>query len=117
VRWIPAQVVKGVPHDMAILGYKVDTANTLRLWKAEARESFDFQEFNLGDYYGAVHDKVVTENITKVLYPNDEAVGQAIASGATIFFRVVFPARHDPYALAHRRELKQLPRSICRTVE
>ena len=74
VRWIPAQVVKGVPHDMAILGYKVNTANTLRLWKAEARESFDFQEFNVGDYYGAVHDKVVTENITKVLYPNDEAV-------------------------------------------
>ena len=57
---------------MAILGYKSNTANTLRLWKAEAHESFDFQEFNLGDYYGAVHDKVVTENITKVLYPNDE---------------------------------------------
>jgi starch phosphorylase len=74
VRWIPGQVVRGVPHDMAILGYKVNTANTLRLWKAEARESFDFQEFNLGDYYGAVHDKVVTENITKVLYPNDEPV-------------------------------------------
>jgi glycogen phosphorylase len=74
VRWIPAQVVKGVPHDMAILGYKVNTANLLRLWQAEARESFDFQEFNVGDYYGAVHDKVVTENITKVLYPNDEPV-------------------------------------------
>jgi len=39
VRWIPAQVVKGVPYDMATLGYKVNTANTLRLWKAEARES------------------------------------------------------------------------------
>src|SRR6516165_2246638 len=74
VRWIPALVVKGVPHDMAVLGYKVNTANTLRLWKAEARESFDFQEFNVGDYYGAVHDKVVTENITKVLYPNDEPI-------------------------------------------
>ena len=74
VRWIPAQVVKGVPHDMTILGYNVNTANTLRLWQAEARESFDFQEFNVGDYYGAVHDKVVTENITKVLYPNDEPV-------------------------------------------
>src|SRR6516162_2569564 len=72
VRWVPAQVVWGVPYDMPILGYKVNTANTLRLWKAEARESFSFQEFNLGDYYGAVHDKVVTENITKVLYPNDE---------------------------------------------
>src|SRR6201998_4255181 len=74
VRWMRAQVGKGVPHDMAILGYKVNTANTLRLWKAEARESFDFQEFNVGDYYGAVHDKVVTENITKVLYPNDEPI-------------------------------------------
>jgi glycogen phosphorylase len=72
VRWTPAQVVRGVPHDMPVLGYKVNTANTLRLWKAEAPESFDFQEFNVGDYYGAVHDKVVTENITKVLYPNDE---------------------------------------------
>src|SRR5258708_37501766 len=59
---------------MALLGYRVNTANTMRLWQAEARESFDFQEFNVGDYYGAVHDKVVTENITKVLYPNDEAV-------------------------------------------
>jgi glycogen phosphorylase len=87
VRWIPAQVVKGVPHDMAILGYKVNTANTLRLWKAEARESFDFQEFNAGDYYGAVHDKVVTENITKVLYPNDEpAQGKQLRLEQQYFF-------------------------------
>jgi starch phosphorylase len=74
VRWIPAQVVKGVPYDMAVLGYQVNTVNTLRLWKAEAPESFNFQEFNVGDYYGAVHNKVVTENITKVLYPNDEPI-------------------------------------------
>ena len=74
MRWIPAQVVNGVPCDMTILGYNVNTANTLRLWKAEARESFSFQEFNVGDYYGAVHDKVVTENITKVLYPNDQPI-------------------------------------------
>ena len=74
VRWIPAQVVRGIPYDMPVLGYKVNTANTLRLWKAEAHESFKFQEFNVGDYYGAVHDKVVTENITKVLYPNDEPI-------------------------------------------
>ena len=87
VRWIPAQVVRGVPHDMAILGYKVNTTNTLRLWKAEARESFDFQEFNVGDYYGAVHDKVVTENITKVLYPNDEpAQGKQLRLEQQYFF-------------------------------
>jgi glycogen phosphorylase len=72
VRWTPAQVIRGVPYDMPILGYKVNTANTLSLWKAEAPESFNFQEFNVGGYYGAVHDQVVTEHITKVLYPNDE---------------------------------------------
>jgi starch phosphorylase len=74
VRWIPAQVVKGVPYDTPILGYQVNTANTLRLWKAEAVESFDFQAFNVGDYYGAVDEKVASENLTKVLYPNDELI-------------------------------------------
>jgi starch phosphorylase len=72
VRWIPAHAVSGIPYDTPILGYKVNTANVLRLWKAEAPESFDFKAFNVGDYYGAVNAKVVTENITKVLYPNDE---------------------------------------------
>jgi len=72
VRWVPHQVVKGIAYDTPILGYRVNTANALRLWKAEAPESFDFQAFNLGDYYGAVDKKMVSENITKVLYPNDE---------------------------------------------
>ena len=44
----------------------------MRLWKAEAVESFDFSAFNHGDYYRAVEDKMFSENITKVLYPNDE---------------------------------------------
>jgi glycogen phosphorylase len=71
-RWVPRQVVKGVPYDTPILGYRVNTANTLRLWKAEATESFDFEQFNQGNYYGAVEEKIVSENLTKVLYPNDE---------------------------------------------
>ncbi|MBD2495360.1 glycogen/starch/alpha-glucan phosphorylase [Nostoc sp. FACHB-280] len=74
VRWIPDKVVKGVPYDTPILGYRVNTANTLRLWKAEAPESFEFKAFNDGNYYGAVNKKVVSENITKVLYPNDDLV-------------------------------------------
>ena len=73
-RWVPAKVVNAVPYDTPILGYHVNTANTLRLWKAEAPESFDFAVFNSGDYYGAVHQKVGSENLTKVLYPNDEQV-------------------------------------------
>lgn len=74
VRWFPHRVVKGVAYDTPILGYKVNTCNTLRLWKAEACESFDFQAFNVGDYYGAVDEKLYSENITKVLYPNDEPI-------------------------------------------
>jgi starch phosphorylase len=74
VHWIPEYLVQGAPYDTAILGYNVPTANFLRLWKAEATHSFDFHAFNVGDYYGAVHDKVNSENITKVLYPNDEQI-------------------------------------------
>ena len=74
VKWIPQHVVQGTPYDTAMLGFGVNSANRLRLWKAQACTSFDFQAFNHGDYYGAVHDKVDDENITKVLYPNDEAV-------------------------------------------
>lgn len=75
VRWIPDREVVGVPYDTPILGYQVNTANTLRLWSAEAPESFDFGAFNRGDYYGAVEGKMASENISKVLYPNDEKLG------------------------------------------
>ena len=74
VEWIPGKVVKGVPYDTPVLGYNTNSAATLRLWKAEAFESFDFQTFNMGDFYGAVDEKVMSENITKVLYPNDEQI-------------------------------------------
>ena len=72
VEWVSDRVVKGVPYDTSILGYQVNTANTLRLWKAESPDAFDFDAFNQGDYYGAVNSKIVSENISKVLYPNDE---------------------------------------------
>jgi starch phosphorylase len=72
VRWLPAEKVMGVACDTPIPGYLSGTCNTLRLWKAEAIESFDFAAFNVGDYDLAVEQKVASETITKVLYPNDE---------------------------------------------
>ncbi len=72
VRWIPARVITGIPYDTPIPGYRVNNVNLLRLWSAEAPKSFDFEDFNIGDYYGAVEEKIAAENITKVLYPNDE---------------------------------------------
>jgi len=87
VRWIPHHIVCGVPYDTPILGYRVNTANTLRLWRAEAPESFDFAVFNRGDYYGAVNHKVASENLTKILYPNDEpAQGKELRLEQQYFF-------------------------------
>ena len=74
VRWVPEKTVTGVPFDSPIMGYQVGNVNTLRLWRAEATESFDISVFNRGDYLGAVSKKVTSENLTKVLYPNDESV-------------------------------------------
>ena len=87
VRWVPKAVVKGVAYDTPILGYRVGTCNRLRLWKAEAVESFDFDAFNHGDYYRAVEDKMFSENITKVLYPNDEhGAGKELRLEQQFFF-------------------------------
>ncbi|QQE67077.1 maltodextrin phosphorylase [Leptolyngbya sp. BL0902] len=86
-RWLPAKQVKGIPYDTPIPGYRVNTVNTLRLWKAEAVESFDFQSFNVGNYYGAVNSKVTSENISKVLYPNDEQIeGKQLRLEQQFFF-------------------------------
>ena len=87
VRWVPAKVVLGIPYDTPILGYRNNTANTLRLWRAEAPESFDFEVFNRGDYYGAVNQKIASENLTKVLYPNDEQIqGKTLRLEQQFFF-------------------------------
>ena len=96
VRWIPAQVVRGIPFDTPIAGYRVSTVNVLRLWKAEATDSFDFAAFNVGDYYRAVEQKVASENLTKILYPNDEAArGEAAPARAAVLLRLLFAPGHD----------------------
>jgi starch phosphorylase len=87
VRWIPERVVRGVAYDTPVPGYRVPTANLLRLWRAEAAESFDFAAFNVGDYYRAVDEKIASETISKVLYPNDEPeAGKQLRLAQQYFF-------------------------------
>jgi starch phosphorylase len=87
VRWVPHRVIKGTAFDTPIQGYHVVNCNTLRLWSAEAVESFDFQAFNVGDYYKAVDEKLVSETISKVLYPNDEPqIGKRLRLAQQHFF-------------------------------
>jgi len=87
VLWIAAREVFGLAYDTPVLGYHVDNVNLLRLWSAVAPESFDFKAFNVGDYYRAVEQKIASENLTKVLYPNDEpAAGKQLRLDQQYFF-------------------------------
>ena len=74
-------------YDTPIPGYDGPVVDLLRLWRSEAAESFDFQAFSGGDYYRAVQEKVISETITKVLYPNDEpAAGKRLRLVQQYFF-------------------------------
>ncbi len=87
MRWLPARMVNAVAYDTPIPGYRVNNVNLLRLWSAEAVDSFDFEEFNVGDYFGAIEEKVKAENISKVLYPNDEqCAGKQLRLEQQFFF-------------------------------
>ncbi|WP_225913812.1 glycogen/starch/alpha-glucan phosphorylase [Leptolyngbya ohadii] len=70
-RWVPRITIFGTPYDTPIPGYGTNTVNTLRLWSAKAGQDFDLHVFNAGDYTQAVAAKTFSENISKVLYPND----------------------------------------------
>ncbi len=70
-RWVETQDVLAIPYDVPVSGYRNNTVNTLRLWKATATDEFNLEEFNAGSYTEAVSAKNDAEHITMVLYPND----------------------------------------------
>jgi glycogen phosphorylase len=114
VKWIPRKVVRGVPHDTPIPGYRTNTVNTMRLWAAQAVESFDFGTFNHGDFFGAVADKVSSENISKILYPNDEGLQGKELRLAQQFFFVSCSLQHIVgIQIAQDRPLAELHRNFA----
>ena len=72
-RWVDTEKVLGMPYDMPIVGYS-EAVNVLRLWSAKADDEFHLDDFNQGSYVAAVENKVLAENLTKVLYPNDNVL-------------------------------------------
>jgi starch phosphorylase len=70
-KWVDFKFIVGVPHDMPIVGYGGRTVNVLRLFSARSSDQFDIGIFNAGDYIRAVHEKITSESISKVLYPSD----------------------------------------------
>lgn len=103
-RWTDTHDVIAEPFDTPIPGYGNNTVNTLRLWHAHGTQDFDLEDFNAGDYMGAVANKVQAENITKVLYPSDSVyAGQELRLRQQYF--LVAATLHD----ALRRHLTVHP--------
>jgi glycogen phosphorylase len=117
VRWIPEYTVLGESCIMLAPGYKTNRVNILRLWRARASNSFDFQLFNDGDYARAVEMKVHSENISKVLYPNDNTPqGRKLRLKQQYFFVACslrdiirrFHLRNDDWAMFPEKVVIQL---------
>jgi starch phosphorylase len=85
--WHPERIVKGVPYDVPVAGYGTPCTNFLRLWSAVAAEEFDLDAFQVGEYWRAVESKIRSENLTKVVYPNDSSpAGQQLRLEQQYFF-------------------------------
>lgn len=69
--WHPAHIIKGVPWDIPVVGFRNSSVAILRLWESRATEAFDWDVFNAGGYIDAQQEKAASEVISKVLYPND----------------------------------------------
>jgi starch phosphorylase len=77
--WVNTQELWAVPADVPVPGYANNTVNILRMWAAHGTDLFDFEYFNSGDYIRSIDRAMYSENITRVLYPNDKvAVGQEL---------------------------------------
>ena len=96
-RWIPAETILGEPATSWSPAIETGTVNMLRLWRARASQEFDFQLFDVGDYARAAEQKIYSENITKVLYPNDNTPqGRELRLKQEYFFACLLAARHHP---------------------
>ncbi|MEY8879105.1 MAG: glycogen/starch/alpha-glucan phosphorylase, partial [Leptothrix sp. (in: b-proteobacteria)] len=74
VRWVDTDDVLAMAYDTIIPGYGTVATNTLRLWSAKATEEINLRAFNQGNYFGAVESKNHSENVSRVLYPDDSTL-------------------------------------------
>jgi starch phosphorylase len=108
-QWVDTEDVMAMAFDTPVPGYGTDAVNNMRLWSAKASRDFNLKYFNEGNYIKAVAEKNESENLSKVLYPDDSTqVGQRAPPQAAVFLRLGFaPGRRS----ALSREA-QLPRCV-----
>ncbi len=113
-RWVGAKSVLAVPYDTPIPGYKNDVVNTLRLWSARANDEFDFEYFNHGDYERAVAEKILSESISKVLYPNDNvSQGKELRLKQEYFFTAASIADIIRRHKTEKNDMRKLHEKVC----
>lgn len=114
VEWQNTQDVVAMPYDIPVPGYQNDTVNTLRLWSARGSEEFDFEYFNHGDYEKAVYNKMFSENISKVLYPNDaNSMGRELRLKQEYFFTAASITDIIRRFKAENTDLHDIPEKIA----
>jgi len=112
--WTDTDDIVAMPYDTPVPGYKNDVVNTLRLWSAKSSEEFDLSYFNDGDYERAVYDKVLTENISKVLYPNDNvSQGRELRLKQEYFFTAASLADIIRRFKMENNDLRDLPKKVA----
>ena len=107
-RWVDTHSVLAMAYDTIIPGYGTECATTLRLWSAKATSEINLSAFNKGNYAGAVETKNMSENVTRVLYPDDSTpLGRELRLMQEIFFQFSGqPAGSDSPASAQRSEFR-----------
>ncbi|MEO1524663.1 MAG: glycogen/starch/alpha-glucan phosphorylase [Planctomycetota bacterium] len=114
-KWVGTHDLLAIPYDMPIPGYRNETVNTLRLWKAEATDVFDLEEFNAGSYPEAVAAKNNAEQISMVLYPNDASENGKILRLKQQFFLVSSSLQDvlDKWVARHGEDFSNFGESNC----
>ena len=116
-RWVDSETVMAMAYDFPVPGYNTETVNNLRLWAAKSTREFDLGSFNAGDYIGAVVEKDITENLSKVLYPDDSSLmGRELRLKQEYFFvsasvqdiLIRFLSRHNDWNMLPEKVAIQL---------
>lgn len=107
------QSVMAVPYDMPIVGYGNNVVNTLMIWDAEAKESFELDSFDKGDYSKAVEQQNLARNLVEVLYPNDNHVaGKELRLKQQYFFVSASVQRALERYKKHHGDIRKLPEKV-----
>ena len=108
------QSVRAVPYDLPIVGYNNNVVNTLRIWDAEAIDTFNLDSFDKGDYQKAVEQQNLARTICEVLYPNDNHIaGKELRLKQQYFFVSASVQRAILKYLEKHDDIRKLHEKVC----